>query len=72
MYTENKPGLKRNEAVLNHLPGEIYKIEADDKILDNCKYLLTTIHAAQNQKQASARVLPKLLKLEIGEKVMFN
>ena len=39
MYEENKPPMKRND-VLNDLPGKIYTTEADEKIPDNCKYLL--------------------------------
>ena len=31
IYAENKPAMKRNNAVLNDLPGELYTIEADDK-----------------------------------------
>ena len=50
MYAENEPAIKRNEALLNALPGELYTIEADDKIPNNCIYLVTT-QAAQNQKQ---------------------
>ena len=49
MYAENEPAMKRNDAVLNNLPGKLYPIEADDKILDNCKYPLATIQAAQNR-----------------------
>ena len=45
MYAENEPTVKRNEAVLNNLPGELYT-EADDKISDNCKYPLALIEAA--------------------------
>ena len=30
--------IKRNEIVLNDLPGGFCTIQADDKILDNCKY----------------------------------
>ena len=30
MYAENEPAIKRNEAVLNELPGELYTIEAND------------------------------------------
>ena len=56
MYTENKPAMKRNEAVLNNLPSELYTIEADDKILDNCKYPLALIEAAQNQKPTNTEV----------------
>ena len=36
MYAENEPAIGRNEAVLNNLPGELYTIEADDKIPYNC------------------------------------
>ena len=72
MYAENEPALKRNEAVLNELPGELYTIEANDKIPDNCKYPLALIVAAQNQNQANTGGLPKLLKLKIGAKVMLT
>ena len=48
MYAENDPAMKRNEAVLNELPGQLYTIEANDKIPDNCKYPLVLIQAAQN------------------------
>ena len=44
--------MERNEAVLNHLPGELYTVEADDKVPDNCKYPLAMTEAAQNQKQS--------------------
>ena len=40
-----------NEAALDDLAGEFHIIEAINKIADNCKYPLTTIQAAQNQKQ---------------------
>ena len=36
-YAENEPAMKRNKAVLNEFPGEMYIIEANDKIPDNCK-----------------------------------
>ena len=48
MYAENEPAMKRTEAVLNELPGELYTIETNDKIPDNCKYPLVLIQAAQN------------------------
>ena len=38
MYAENEPAMKKNEAVLNELPGELYTIETNEKITDNCKY----------------------------------
>ena len=64
MYAENEPAMKKNNVVLNDLPGELYTIEADDKIPDNCKYPLATIQAAQNQKQTKTGVLAKFLKLK--------
>ena len=51
MYSENESAIKKNNIVLNDLPSEFYIIEANNKISDNCKYPLTTIQAAQNQKQ---------------------
>ena len=42
------PAMKKNDAVLNDLPGEFYRIQADDKVPDNCKYQLATIQAIQN------------------------
>ena len=70
MYAENELAMKRNEAVLNYLLGELYTIEADGKIPDNCKYLSATIQAAQNEKQRNTGSLTKFLKLKIGAKVM--
>ena len=43
MYAENEPTIKRNEAVLNDLPGTLHN-KANDKIP------LALIPAAQNQK----------------------
>ena len=37
MLSENEPAVKRNEAVLNDVPGQLYTIEAYSKIQDNCK-----------------------------------
>ena len=70
MFAENEPAMKRNEAVLNKLPGEIYTIEANDKITDNRKYTLALKQVAQNQKQTNTGGLAMLLKLKIGAKVM--
>ena len=50
MYAKNKPAMKRNEAVLNELPDELYIIEANDKIPDNCKYPLLRIKSKQTQE----------------------
>ena len=72
MYTENKPAMERNEAVLNDFPGELYTVEADDKAADNCKYPLIMIEAAQNQKKTNTADLGKFIKFKIGAKVMFT
>ena len=48
MYAENEPAMKRNDVVLNDLPGELYTIDSDDRIPVNCKYSLATIQAAQD------------------------
>ena len=53
MYAESEPAMKRNEAILNELPGELYTIVANDKIPDNCKYPLALIKAAQNQNKTN-------------------
>ena len=50
IHAENEPAVKRNEAILNDLPGKFYTIEANEKFPDNSKYPLATIQAAQNQK----------------------
>ena len=64
--------MKRNDVVLNDLPCELYTVEADDKIPDNCKYPLATIQVAHDQKQTNTGGLAKLLKLKIGAKVMLT
>ena len=68
MYAENEPAMKRNEAVLNDLLAELYRIKANDEVSDNCKYPL----AAQNQKQTNTEGLANLLKLKIGKKRNVN
>ena len=55
MYAETEPAMKRNEAVLNELSGELYITEAD-KIPDNCKHALVLIQAAQNQSKQTQEV----------------
>ena len=62
--------MKRNDAFLKDC--ELYKIEADDKIPDDCKCPLATTQASQNQKQTNTRSLVKLLKLKIGTKVVLT
>lgn len=48
MYTENEPAMKRNDSLLNDLHGELYTIEAIDKIPDNCQYRVTVFHSSEN------------------------
>ena len=71
-YAENEPAMKKNEAALNNLPGEIYTIKANNKIPDNCKQPPALIQAPQNQKHINTEGLVKLLKLKIGLKVMLK
>ena len=63
--------MKRNEAVLNELPGEIYTIEANGKIADNYKYPLALIQAAQNQKQTN-RKFSKVAEVKNWSKINVN
>ena len=44
--------MKRNEAVPNDFSGEIYSLEANDKIPYYCKYPLTLTQTNQNQTNA--------------------
>ena len=60
MFSENEPAMKRNEAVLNDVPGQLYTIEAYSKIQDNCKYPLALIQVAQNQKHTKHRRFSKV------------
>ena len=64
MYVENEPAMKRNEAVLNELSGELYIIEANDKFPDNCKHPLALIQAAQSQKQKKHRRFSKVAEVK--------
>ena len=61
MYPENESAMKRNEAVLNYLPGELYTIDVNGKVPDNCKCTLTLVQAAQNQKQRDTGGLQSFL-----------
>ena len=49
--------LKRNDAVLNDLPGEFYSIEADDKIPNNFKYPLSRIQLLRIKNKQTEEVL---------------
>ena len=48
MYTENELAIRSNDSLLNDLPGELYTIEAIDKILYNCQYRVTVFHSSEN------------------------
>ena len=71
MYAEIKPAMKRNEAVLNDLPGELYTIKANDKIPNYCRYPLALIQAVQNI-QTNTGGLANLFKIKIGAKLMLT
>ena len=70
MNTENESAIKESVAVLCDFLGDLYTIEANGKIPDNCKYPLATIQTAQNQKQTNTGSLAKFYKLNIGAKLM--
>ena len=72
MYAREGGSYGKNGAALNHLPSELYKINANDKIPDNCKYPLVLIEADENQKETDTRGLVKLLKLKIGARLMLT
>ena len=72
MHAENEPLMKRYKAILNDLLDELYTIETNDKISDNCKYPLALIQSAQNQKKINTRGLGNLLILKIGAEVMLS
>ena len=69
MHVENELAIKKNYAVLNGLLSQVYTIEADNKVSDNCKCPLATIQAAPNKKQTNTESLVKLLKLKIQNPV---
>ena len=72
MHAQNEPLMKRYKAILNDLLDELYTIETNDKISDNCKYPLALIQSAQNQKKINTRGLGNLLILKIGAEVMLS
>lgn len=44
------------EILVNELSSDLFKIEADNKIIYNCKYQFSTGPAGENQKQAFTKV----------------
>lgn len=70
IYAENAPTVLRSQTALDTLPGEIYSIEANNKITNNCAYSFSAIEAVKNQiKKTNTVGLAKLLKLNVGAKV---
>ena len=61
MNAEKESAMKRNDAFINDLPGELLRIEAEDKVSDNCKFLLGTIQAAQNKKLSNTGGIAELI-----------
>ena len=72
MCPEDAPTVLRNKTVLNNLPSDVYSVEANEKIPDDCRYPFSIIQAAQNQKQTNIGVLAKPLQLKIGDKVILT
>ena len=35
LYAENEPAMKRNESVLNNLPGRLYTVQTNKRLPDN-------------------------------------
>ena len=59
-----------NQTLLNNLPDKVYSKEANGKTPHDCRYPLSKIHAAQNQKQINTGSLAKLLQLKIHAQVI--
>ena len=72
MYGENEPAIKKNEAALNNLLGQLAQQKLMTKIPDNCKYPLTLIQGAQNQKKSSTGGSSNFIKLTFGAKVVLT
>ena len=70
IYAENERAMKKNTFVLNDLRDEIYTIIVTDKVPDNCKYQMTLMQAAQNQKETITGDLAILLNLRNSANVM--
>ena len=70
IYAENAPTVLRSQTALDNLPGEIYSIEANNKITNNCAYSFSAIEVVKNQiKKTNTVDLAKLLQLNVGAKV---
>ena len=67
---ENERAMKKNTFVLNDLRDELYTIIVTDKVSDNCKYQMTLMQAAQNQKETITGDLAILLNLRNSANVM--
>ena len=61
MNADKESALKESDAFINDLPGELLRIEAEDKISDNCKFLLGAIQVAQNKKLSNTGGLAELI-----------
>ena len=45
MYAKKAPAAFKHQIVLSSLPGEVYSVEANDKIPDGCRYPFSIIQA---------------------------
>ena len=69
MYAENQPTILQNQIILDDLPGEIYSVEAQDRVF---QIIASIPHTKENRKQAETGGLAKSLQLKIGAKVMLR
>ena len=61
MNAEKESAMKRNDAFINDLPGELLRIEGEHKVSDNCIFLLGTIQVAQNKKLSNTGGIAELI-----------
>ena len=72
MYAENEPAMKRNESVLNELPGKLYTIEANGKIPGNFKCPLELIQESKESKANKNRRFNKVAEAKSWRKSNIN
>lgn len=69
IYAKMNQLFKEIKRYLDQLPGGVYTIYSHDNIQYNCKYPVSLISGAPNQKQENTRRLIKHLQLQICAKV---
>ena len=46
MYAENAPTVLKSQTYLINLPGDVYSVEANGKIPDDCRYPFSVIQSS--------------------------